>query len=341
MIDFSLIIPVYNNSEIELLRCVNSIDNQTFRNFEVIIVDDGSNSECSKLLDTLENRYSYIRVFHKFNGGVSDARNVGINLSKGKYITFIDADDFISPVMLEEALPYMEKYSLDILYGLVFYVQKDTLKIFERTRNPEIILLNTKLKKKLINHMFNIGEEYFWREKAYVSRGPYAKILKRDVCLDNLFNIDLKFGEDEDFNFRLLRNNRYSIGVIFSCWYYYLFNNESSLHKYRSDFVEESEKRLNVLRQNIIDDINKRALMLEGFTIVRELFYRYYLSPEYPRSFLCCIKEFNSLIHTSPWKDIFKFYIAKDLGFKNLMKFLLLYSGIYPILFYCKKKYYT
>lgn len=96
----SVIVPVYN-VEKYLPRCVESLLAQTYKNFELILVDDGSPDRCPELCDTYEKKYECIRTLHKANGGLSDARNAGMKIAQGEYITFIDSDDFVNPLYLE------------------------------------------------------------------------------------------------------------------------------------------------------------------------------------------------------------------------------------------------
>ena len=100
----SIIIPVYR-VEVTLERCLQSIVGQTFRDFEAILVDDGSPDNCPKLCDEWAERDGRIRVVHKQNGGLSDARNAGINAAKGEYLTFVDSDDFLSTDTYEQVMP--------------------------------------------------------------------------------------------------------------------------------------------------------------------------------------------------------------------------------------------
>ena len=96
----SIIVPVYN-VEKYLERCVDSIISQTYKDIEIILVDDGSTDNSGKMCDELTKKDNRIRVFHKKNGGLSDARNYGIDKAKGKYIGFVDSDDFVSEDMCE------------------------------------------------------------------------------------------------------------------------------------------------------------------------------------------------------------------------------------------------
>ncbi len=98
---FSLIVPVYN-TEAFLPRCVQSVLAQDFADYELILVDDGSTDSCPALCDTYASQEARVRVVHKINGGVSSARNYGIRMARGKWIWFIDSDDYILPHSLTE-----------------------------------------------------------------------------------------------------------------------------------------------------------------------------------------------------------------------------------------------
>lgn len=97
----SVIVPVYN-VEKYLERCVESIFKQTYKNIEIILVDDGSTDNSGKICDKFLKKDERVKVIHKENGGLSDARNAGLEILSGKYIMFVDSDDWISPAMVEK-----------------------------------------------------------------------------------------------------------------------------------------------------------------------------------------------------------------------------------------------
>lgn len=99
--EISIIVPVYNVKKY-LLRCIRSILNQTYKDFEVLLVDDGSTDGSGALCDKLKTKDSRIKVIHKENGGLSSARNAGLDIVSGKYVTFVDSDDYVSELYLEK-----------------------------------------------------------------------------------------------------------------------------------------------------------------------------------------------------------------------------------------------
>lgn len=105
----SIILPVYNVEEY-LSDCINSVIKQTYSKIEIIIVDDGSNKRCSDLCDSYKQIDNRVVVFHKTNGGISDARNYGIEMATGEYITYIDPDDYVDEDYIEYLLALLRKY---------------------------------------------------------------------------------------------------------------------------------------------------------------------------------------------------------------------------------------
>ena len=123
----SIIVPVYK-AEKYLRRCVDSILAQTYQNIEVLLIDDGSPDNSGEICDEYAEKDSRVRVFHKPNGGVSSARNLGLKEAKGDYIGFVDADDYIDKTMYEVLLCNLIKENSDI--SICSYNQEDSNGIF-------------------------------------------------------------------------------------------------------------------------------------------------------------------------------------------------------------------
>ena len=116
----SVIIPVYK-VEKYLKRCIDSVINQTYKNLEIILVDDGSPDNCPKICDDYSKKDKRIKVIHKKNGGVSAARNKGLKLSNGDYIVFVDSDDWLEYNFVEEMLTNLRKNKVDYFFVLYQY----------------------------------------------------------------------------------------------------------------------------------------------------------------------------------------------------------------------------
>lgn len=116
----SVILPIYNTKNY-LRQCVDSILSQTYKNWELIAVDDGSTDGSDLLIDEFENSDKRIKVIHKQNGGLSDARNVGVSLAKGEWIYFADSDDWLDAAALETLMRFAEKTNCDVVQGNIYY----------------------------------------------------------------------------------------------------------------------------------------------------------------------------------------------------------------------------
>jgi len=109
----SIVVPVYNVEQY-LEKCVNSIINQTYKNLEIILIDDGATDSSGKLCDELAKIDNRIKVYHKENGGLSDARNYGVERATGDYIGFVDSDDCIDSEMYEKLYEAIRKENVDV-----------------------------------------------------------------------------------------------------------------------------------------------------------------------------------------------------------------------------------
>ena len=129
----SVIVPIYK-VEKYLNRCIDSILNQTFTDFECILVDDGSPDNCGKICDEYAKKDKRVKVIHKPNGGLSDARNAGIDVAQGECLSFIDSDDWIHPQMLE--ILYNGIVKNNVILSVCAYEETENEKPFENIENP-------------------------------------------------------------------------------------------------------------------------------------------------------------------------------------------------------------
>ena len=140
----SVIIPVYK-VEKYLNKCVESVINQTYKNLEILLVDDGSPDKCPEMCDAWAKKDSRIKVIHKQNGGVADARNIGIENATGKYIAFIDSDDYLNKTMYQKLFEKITTTNSDIcMCGFINVYEDGCEKQFK-----ELNLLNVSAKNIL------------------------------------------------------------------------------------------------------------------------------------------------------------------------------------------------
>lgn len=241
MIKVSVIVPVYN-VELYLEKCLDSLVNQTLKEIEVIVVNDGSPDNSQQIIDKYTKKYQNIKAYIKENGGLSDARNYGIKEANGEYLAFIDSDDYIDETMLEKMYQKAKKDNLDI-------VVCNSVNVYENGNNIEI--------KSNLNYSNN-------NVKNYLISPPMActKIYKR-----TLFNkIEFKkniFYEDLELIPKLVKLTK-KIDFIDEGLYYY-YQRTGSIMKQK-----EFNKRL----LDIFDvlDSNKKILSKE---FLEEIEYMY------------------------------------------------------------------
>lgn len=218
----SIIVPVYK-VEAYLDKCIESIVKQSYKSIEIIIVDDGSPDRCPIICDDWSRKDDRIRVIHKKNGGLSDARNYGIEEAAGEFIMFVDSDDYISEDMCEQLIEIAQHDKVDIVSGNFFKVQENG-KIEKNDMS-----IGCKQKKysniELLQHYFTVGSvdlEVVWN-----------KLYRRNIFFSQ-DRVRFPFGrlhEDCFTTYQLYFNAR-SITVIDKPLYYYLQRGNSIMGSY-------------------------------------------------------------------------------------------------------------
>lgn len=217
----SIIIPVYNSAKY-LKACLDSIFAQDFRDYEIIAVNDGSKDNSGEILDKIALNDKRLKVYHQPNGGVSKARNIGIQHASGKFITFIDSDDRIRP-------GYLSNFTYDETIGI--QIQGMELYFVENTSNNKVIVPARSGKCSL-------KEAYQEAEFLKLSRGPVLKLFNTSVIKDNkiLFNENISFGEDAIFvKDYLLKCSSTARTISKADYLYYYYNSSESLTHIRHD----------------------------------------------------------------------------------------------------------
>lgn len=201
----SVVVPVYN-VESYLDRCVKSIIDQTYSNLEILLVDDGSTDNSSVLCDAWALKESRIKVIHKTNGGLSDARNVGMTNSMGEYIAFIDSDDWIAPEMLERLIKSIQENKSDISACAVEMVWGDGTPSKLLTVRTNCVLSCIEAQKALL-------------EESLLKQPVWYKLYKRSCICNILFEVG-KYHEDVFWSFQAIGNAN-SVSLIDYIGYYY------------------------------------------------------------------------------------------------------------------------
>lgn len=219
----SIIVPVYNTIKY-LDRCVKSLTNQTYRNIEIILVDDGSTDGSSELCEQYKYNDNRIVVLHQKNAGVSSARNRGIEVASGDYITFCDSDD------------YYEQDKIEIQIN----------DLLEKETNVSIIGIQVDYPNGKSRTRFNTGKSYLWKEpnteyfKFLLSDelfpfSQYALLIKKDICKQVHFWEGKRINEDKLFCYEILKKGK-NVSFVSLSKYHYILQSESATH---SEFSEK------------------------------------------------------------------------------------------------------
>lgn len=215
----SIIVPIYN-AEQYIHRCVDSILAQSYTDFELLLIDDGSTDSSGVICDEYAAKDFRVRVFHKPNGGVSSARNLGLDNARGKWITFVDADDWVAPQLLEGLYDYCY---CDLVVGSFIIV--------DGGRNFERIIENNQYDQSSID--INISDIAL---KMHF-RTPWGILYKQSIIEGNNLSFDenICMGEDTLFllNYLLYVN---TLQTIDKPYYYYCAENVHSLSKNNNQF---------------------------------------------------------------------------------------------------------
>jgi len=223
----SVIVPVYN-VEAYLERCVESILQQTYAHFELILINDGSTDSSGQICDHLASQYENIKVYHIENAGVSNARNMGIQLARGSWVTFIDSDDFVTQDYLATLASAAEGLNVGFVIAPLHHIKNGIVTdLPSHSEKTELWSTEETMKELLMT--------------TRTSFFPVAKLFKRDLLADEKFNTNYHLAEDALFLTELLLKTRCSCVFIDKPVYYYDHREGSattSVNRYVFDTIE-------------------------------------------------------------------------------------------------------
>lgn len=312
-VQISLIIPCYNSSEEEISRALASVNSQTFRNFEVIVIDDGSLEEYGLLLKKLCAQYHY-RLIRTENHGVSAARNTGVRNAKGTYIAFLDADDFLTEDFFERAYLAARETDADyVIGGVTVTDQPEQFRTPARTAIPDQTLFREEKIQKLYPSFIGILSRIYI-PGGYINRGMVARLIRADLMKDTLLDEKLRIGEDVIWNLQLLSRCR-TVCLVRECWYCYWRNPNSASHRYDPGFIEACEAQLHEI-DKIIDKADTSlytAYVDRVYEHLRMSWYNY-LRTEKKQNPPVYRKALRKLYYDKPWTEVGsqRYYHAVD-----------------------------
>ena len=309
----SIIMPVYNKEKY-LYKSIKSILNQTYENFELIIVNDGSTDNSSSICHKFEQEDSRIKVIDIENNGVSNARNIGIKNANGQYIQFIDADDYIDKYMLEDLVNLSEKYNTDII---ITEIKKVDLK---SNKSKEILLPFSGL-KSIDDMMDNFAQ-------VQKETGIYGCVSNKFIRKSIIDEYGLKFdkrlwlAEDLDFYLELYK---YVTNVYFcnKAYYYYVqeAENSSTTSDKKYDYLQQAE--IIIKEKEMLD--YKNALNKNNLEVVNSIitnFIMSYIHQQFNYKYHQFIKDLDSIINDDKFMESIDYNCSNKFTNK-VMKLLL------------------
>ncbi|GHT56216.1 hypothetical protein FACS1894109_04510 [Spirochaetia bacterium] len=324
----SIIIPVYNLKPY-LTRCIDSVIGQTYTNLDIIIVDDGSTDGSGAICDLYKQKDNRITVIHKPNGGLSDARNAGLDIVKGELIGFVDADDWIDTDMYALLVDNHIKTGADIVI-CGYYENKDIFFVHKQKKHPYFdenkILTKTEginlliSDKEITSHVWN---KLYTKKMFAECRYPVGKIYEDTYVMHNIFC------------------NANNISVIKDYKYHYFFRKKSIVNRRKiSDTIQSFDanySRYNELKNNM--NIDQKRLFLQMLNCTIRTFYKNPLmNTTYKKKLLDFIYKFKN--------NIALYYPSLSMRDKLFLKFpnmffLCIYNPItrllYDILYYFRQ----
>lgn len=280
----TVIVPVYND-ELFLEKCLRSIQNQTYSNLEILLIDDGSIDSSPLILDKFEKEDSRIRVIHKHNTGVSNSRNLGMKEAKGKYICFSDADDLLSTDYVEYLFRLITKCNSDISL---------TTKMFSNFDNRQVNNENI--------HCIDAEKATVGILSYNIPIGVYCKMFKTSYLVkeDIHFHENLFMGEGFNFNVDAFQHTNNIIVSDKKIYFYRRDNSTSATTRFSINKCENELKAIDVIKNNLILNSKKvtNALKFAYWRTNSDVFDIIVLANkenDYPNLYKKCRSEVRSL----------------------------------------------
>lgn len=247
----SIIIPVYNVEEY-LDKCVQSAINQSLKDIEIILVDDESPDNCPQLCDEYAKKDSRIRVVHKKNGGLGFARNSGLEIATGEYVTFLDSDDFVELDTYENLYQIVSKDNADAIYYKLdrFYNDKDTIVVTHKEKNN--VFYENQIKDLMLDV---IASDLSEKAEHKVNCSSCTGVYKLSIIKQNNVSFHSErelISEDLVFNLDFLKHSKQ---IVFNEteYYHYRLNSKSLTNTIRLDRIDKNLELFNFIIEHLAD----------------------------------------------------------------------------------------
>lgn len=246
----SIIVPGYNACQY-IADCISSVLGQTYKNFELLIVDDGSKDDTLNISKEFANKDKRIKVFHQENGGQPSARNVGLKHATGNYVLFLDADDWLENNCLEIAINECIKNDADVVF--YDYIQEFSDKSVVKKSIERYQIADVNDPDTFIYNMKNIT--------------AWGKLYRRDCIGNVLFDEQMKTAEDVDFNFKVYSRVKKAVYLKSPLMHYRILNN-SAIHGYNPQIAEKFKYPIVKIKEYMMDGDPQKAKAYYSFLAI-------------------------------------------------------------------------
>ena len=313
----SVIVPVFNNEKY-INKCIESIINQTYKNLEIILIDDGSYDSSGKICDLYSELDNRIMVKHIENGGVSNARNVGLDIATGKYVSFIDSDDYVEKNMFENLIDIFENENLDIIVFNLLY--EDLLERPIKINNCKNTIIE---RDKFPYEMFH---------NPCVKGFACNKIYKKSII--NQYNIrfdnKIKVLEDDKFNYQIFKSNDFlKIKYINDIYYHYVQSASNvSNQPFNLNKITYLDSRIDEIDILLNEKINYDYLLLDYIVVYKRMMFLAKKNKIYSKTVFekyynyYCDNKNKITINNLNKKEIIKYFIIKYFPFIYYLKLI-------------------
>lgn len=258
----SIIIPVYN-SEKHIRDCLMSVIDQTYQNLEIIVIDDGSIDNSGVICDEMASVDKRVRVIHQENKGVSKARNEGISIATGKYMTFVDSDDIVNPNFITDAVHCLCRINSEYVSSAFQLLRGDKITTTIDYINLDRDKMNT---KEYLDRMLDFQAGAYWGAN-------WGKLYRTSIILENhiLFEPDIEFAEDFRFNLQYL-NYVKTIGILHTPSLQYRIDTSESLSKKKKNSTRYLREYIEIYNRlytiaNFLEISEEQELKLNAFLV--------------------------------------------------------------------------
>lgn len=258
----SIIVPIYNTEQY-LRRCVDSILNQEYTDFELLLIDDGSRDDSGKICDEYAQKDERVRVIHKENSGVSDSRNCALDLAKGKYIQFLDSDDWITPDATRLFVRSAEEYHCDMVISDFYRVSGERLSSKGDIEEDGVLT-----QEEFAAHMMENPADFYYGVL-------WNKLYRREIIEQHHLRMDTKISWCEDFMFNLEYTLYAKVFYALHAPVYYYVKRKGSLISQGMSISKTIKMKLNVFEY--YNNFYKHVLDEEDYEKNRLQVYRFFL----------------------------------------------------------------